>query len=153
MRRMFLFAALGAIFAARADAAEPLPAPLENRMAALSASLEEDGPGWTQYASLLHPNYARWVIGESYQQRDEFLQDLKEWWEYGMRVKSRDMEIVSADLTGNIAIVRIKISEMFVGPDDDASSFEGFVINTWVRDDGQWLLLSADIAPLPSIKD
>jgi hypothetical protein len=107
------------------------------------------GPASANTPRVLHEDYARWAIGESYQQRKEFLDDLKEWWDHGMRVASRENEIVSVDITGNVAIVRMKTSETFAGPGGDAGGFEGNVVSVWLNEEGAWKLLSADIAPAP----
>lgn len=143
-----LFYAFGLV---QAVAAESIPHALKARMDALSASLEEGGEGWRAYAELLHSDYTRWEIGGTLQDREVFLQALSEWWDYGMRVASREAEIVDARVVGDAAIVRITTSETFIGPDGESGGrFDGNLVNVWVMDDGVWKLLSADVAGAPS---
>lgn len=112
----------------------------------LSASTLVGGKGWTVYERLLHPDYARWAMGEIYERREKFVRSLEEWWKYGMRVAERDIELIAVDMVGDLAIIRFKTTESFVGPDGEVDGFTGYVSNTWVKQDGQWLLLSADIS-------
>ena len=67
-----------------------------------------------------------------------------------MRVKSRDVEIIGVDVTGDMAIVRFITTETFIGPDGVSTGFSGHVSNLWVKEDGSWRLLSADISAIPS---
>lgn len=147
MIRLRLFLSALFLMLAAPVAAEDIPADLSKRMESLSATLDEGGAGWSAYADTLHPDYSRWAVGELYQQRAAFIDALKEWWDYGMRVQSRSVEIVGADLTGDLAIIRLKTSETFIGPDGASGGFEGFVVNAWLREKGEWMLLSADITP------
>ena len=112
----------------------------------LSASTLVGGEGWTVYERLLHPEYARWAMGEIYEGRDKFVRSLEEWWNYGMRVAERDIELIAVDIVGDLAIIRFKTTESFVGPDGPVDGFSGYVSNTWVREGDEWLLLSADIS-------
>ena len=112
----------------------------------LSASTLVGGEGWAAYERLLHPNYARWAMGEIYEGREKFVRSLEEWWNYGMRVAERDIELIAVDIVGDLAVIRFKTTESFAGPDGPVDGFSGYVSNTWIRKDGQWLLLSADIS-------
>ena len=112
----------------------------------LSASTLVDGDGWQVYERLLHPEYSRWAMGEVYERREKFVRSLEEWWDYGMRVAERDIEMVAVDVAGDIAIIRFKTTESFVGPDGPTTGFSGYVSNTWVKVEGDWLLLSAEIS-------
>ncbi len=121
---------------------------LRQSMAELSASIAVGGAGWEAYANLLHADYARWAMGEVYEGREKFVNSLKEWWDYGMRVESRDVEIVGVDIIGDIAIVRFVTTETFIGPDGESVGFSGHVSNTWIKEHGDWKLLSADISSI-----
>ena len=112
----------------------------------LSASTLDGGKGWKTYDRLLHPEYSRWAMGEIYEGRTKFVKSLEEWWNYGMRVAERDIEIVAVDIVGNLAIIRYKTTESFVGPDGPTTGFTGYVSNTWIKEDGNWLLLFAEIS-------
>ena len=112
----------------------------------LSASTLVDGEGWEVYERLLHPQYARWAMGEIYEGREKFVRSLEEWWDYGMRVSERDMEMIAVDMVGDLAIIRYRTTESFVGPDGPVEGFSGYVSNTWIKEEGRWLLLSADIS-------
>ena len=112
----------------------------------LSAATLVGGQGWTVYERLLHPEYARWAMGEIYEGREKFVRSLEEWWDYGMRVAERDIEMIAVDMVGDLAIIRFRTTESFVGPDGPVAGFSGYVSNTWIRESDQWLLLSADIS-------
>lgn len=111
----------------------------------LSASTLVGGEGWKAYDRLLHPEYSRWAMGEVYEGRTKFVISLEEWWNYGMRVAERDVDMVAVDMVGNLAIIRYKTTETFVGP---ADGFSGYVSNIWIKEDGDWLLLSAEISSI-----
>lgn len=119
---------------------------LRKSLAELSASTLVDGDGWVVYERLLHPKYARWAMGEIYEGREKFVRSLEEWWNYGMRVAERDIEMIAVDMVGNLAIIRFKTTESFVGPDGPVDGFSGYVSNVWTKENGRWLLLSADIS-------
>jgi len=119
---------------------------LRQAVAELSASTLDGGMGWKTYDRLLHPEYSRWAMGEIYEGRSKFVKSLEEWWNYGMRVAERDIEIVAVDMVGNLAIIRYKTTERFVGPDGPTTGFTGYVSNTWINEDGNWLLLFAEIS-------
>jgi ketosteroid isomerase-like protein len=123
---------------------------LASEIEALSASLMKDGPGWKAYAEVLHDDYSRSSTGGEYQRRAEFLKGLQEWWDYGMRVSSRQVEPIAYDRTGNVAIVRSKVTETFVGPDGATSGFTGHVTYVWVLEDNGWKLLTAAIEDVPA---
>lgn len=137
----------GAIF----SAPEITDAELRTSVEELSASTLIGGEGWTVYERLLHPEYARWAMGEVYEGRDKFVRSLEEWWDYGMRVARRDIEMIAVDMVGNLAIIRYKTTEYFVGPDGPVDGFAGYVSNTWIKEGDRWLLLSADISSTASI--
>jgi hypothetical protein len=115
---------------------------------ALTASTLVGGDGWEVYERFLHPEYARWAMGEIYEGREKFIRSLEEWWNYGMRVAKRDIEMIAVDMVGDVAIIRFKTTESFVGPDGPVEGFSGYVSNTWIKQDGHWLLLSADISSI-----
>lgn len=112
----------------------------------LSASTLVGGEGWKVYERLLHPKYSRWAMGEIYEGRTKFVKSLAEWWEHGMRVAERKTDMVGVDSVGNLAIIRFKTTETFVGPDGLTNGFSGYVTDIWIKDDGKWLLLSAEIS-------
>jgi hypothetical protein len=144
-----LAAAAGCILllAEPARAASEITEPrLRAVMDELAAATLQGGAGWQAYARRLHPDYSRWAMGEAYEDREAFVRNLRAWWEHGMRVTSRDIEIVGFDLAGDIAIVRFLTRETFAGPDGAAGGFSGHVTNVWVREDGDWWLLAAEIA-------
>jgi hypothetical protein len=121
-------------------------AELRKSVEALSAATLVDGKGWEVYERLLHPEYSRWAMGEVYEGRDKFVRSLEEWWDYGMRVAERDIDMVAVDMVGDLAIVRFRTTEAFVGPDGPVDGFSGYVSNVWIKEDGIWLLLSAEIS-------
>lgn len=42
-------------------------------------------------------------MGEIYEDREEFVRSLQEWWDYGMRISTRDIEMIGVDFAGDIA--------------------------------------------------
>ena len=150
-RSRFLMVILGcsALVGGPALAAPEIPdAKLRQRVDELSATTMDGGGGWRDYEKLLHPDYSRWAMGEVYEGREKFVRSLQEWWDYGMRVSARDIEMVGVDLTGDIAIIRFLTRETFVGPNDESDGFSGYVTDVWVRESDDWKLLSAEISSL-----
>ena len=123
-------------------------AKLRQRVDELAASTLIGGTGWRAYEKLLHPDYSRWAMGEVYEGREKFVRSLEEWWDYGMRVSARDIEMVGVDLAGDIAIIRFLTRETFVGPNDETDGFSGYVTNIWIRENDDWKLLTAEISSL-----
>ena len=85
-------------------------------------------------------------MGEIYEGREIFVKGLEEWWNYGMRIASRDIDMVGVDMAGDFAIIRFKTTETFVGPDGEAEGFSGYVTNIWIKEEEDWKLLSAEIS-------
>jgi hypothetical protein len=127
-------------------APEIADADLRQSIDELTASTLVGGEGWIAHDRLLHPEYSRWAMGEVFERRTKFVKSLEEWWNYGMRVSKRDVELVSVDMVGNLAIIRYKTTEAFVGPDGPVEGFSGYVSNIWIKEDDNWLLLSAEIS-------
>ncbi|MEO1241144.1 MAG: nuclear transport factor 2 family protein [Pseudomonadota bacterium] len=145
---MLLIIAVVSVFLSGRALAEPeiSDAQLRNRADELSASTLVGGEGWEVYEKILHPDYSRWAMGEVYEGREKFVKSLEEWWNYGMRVASRDIDMVGVDMADDLAIIRFKTTESFVGPDGEAPGFSGYVTNIWIRNNGDWKLLSAEIS-------
>ena len=150
MRNVILVIAGVSIFLSQAALAEPQIADADLRQAVdeLSSSTLVCGQGWKTYERFLHPKYARWAMGEIYERRKKFIDSLEEWWNYGMRVAKRTIEIVAVDTIDDLAIIRFKTTETFIGPDGVTTGFSGYVSNTWIKVDGNWLLLSAEISSI-----
>ncbi len=152
MRRSWFLMVLfvcSVLFGGPALAEPEIPdARLRQRVDELSASTMEGGAGWRTYEKLLHPDYSRWAMGEVYEGREKFVSSLEEWWDYGMRVSARDIEMVGVDLAGDIAIIRFLTRETFVGPNDESDGFSGYVTNIWIRENDDWKLLTAEISSL-----
>jgi len=123
-------------------------ADLRRAVEELAASTLAGGEGWQAYERLLHPEYTRWAMGGIYEGRDKFVRSLEVWWDYGMRVAERDIRMIAVDVVGDVAIIRFRTTESFIGPDGPADGFSGYVSNTWIREDGAWLLLSAEISSI-----
>jgi len=145
---LLIFVAMGSLLPGANASAEPaIPdAKLNQRMDELAATTLVGGAGWQAYAERLHPRYTRWAMGEAYEDRDAFVRNLRVWWEYGMRVESRQIDLVGVEVVGDLAIVRFRTQERFTGPDDTTGSFAGLVTNVWLRENGDWSLLAAEIA-------
>lgn len=121
---------------------------LRERADTLSESTLVGGDGWAVYEEILHSDYSRWAMGEIYEGREKFVRSLEEWWNYGMRVETRDIELIGVDMANDVAIVRFITTESFVGPDGPTPGFSGYVTNVWVRENDEWYLLSAEISSL-----
>lgn len=148
MRGLILvFVSVTTVFWQHAVAAPAIAdADLRQAVEDLSGATLVGGEGWQSYDRLLHPDYSRWAMGEVYEGRAKFIKSLEEWWNHGMRVVERDIDIVAVDRVGDLAIIRYKTTEAFVGPDGPADGFSGYVSNIWIREDGRWLLLFAEIS-------
>ena len=148
MRNLILVAAGVLAILSKTAFAEPEIADSQLRQGVdeLSAATLVGGEGWEAYDRLLHPEYSRWAMGEIYEGRDKFVKSLAVWWDYGMRVAERDVDMVGVDMVGNLAIIRFKTTETFVGPDGPVDGFSGYVSDIWIKEAGKWLLLSAEIS-------
>ena len=144
---MLIFASFG-IFLSGPVLAGPeiTDAQLRQRASELSASTLVGGEGWKVYERILHPDYSRWAMGEVYEGREKFVKSLEEWWNYGMRVASRNIDMIGIDMAGDIAIIRFKTTETFIGPDGETGGFSGYVTNIWIKERCDWKLLSAEIS-------
>lgn len=153
MHRFIHLAACLTIFLSGFASASPKIPDEELRRAfdELSSSTLVDGAGWTVYERLLHPEYSRWAMGEVFERREKFVRSLEHWWDYGMRVAHRDTELVAVDMHGDLAIIRVRTTERFVGPEGQVDGFSGYVSNTWVREEGRWLLLSAEMSSIQRV--
>ncbi len=148
MRTLLIIVAfVGIIHVKTAEAAPQIPDPkLRAAVEALSASTLVDGKGWKAYDQLVHPGYSRWAMGQIYEGREKFIRSLEEWWNYGMRVANRDIEMIGVDVVGNLAFIRFKTTESFTGPNGPTEGFTGYVTNVWIKENDNWLLLSAEIS-------
>lgn len=148
MRMVYLVLFVIAAGLARGATAEAEIDDVELRQAAdaLAASIVVGGDGWQAYERLLHPEYSRWAMGQVYERREQFVDSLAEWWDYGMRVAARDIDLVAVDMSDDVAIIRFRTSETITGPDGPVDGFSGHVTNVWKREKGKWLLLSAEIS-------
>lgn len=145
----YLAAIASAAFLAMTGPAYAAPeiadAALRKNFETLSASTLVGGAGWEVYDTLLHPDYSRWAMGEVYEGREKFIRSLEDWWNAGMRVAARDIELVGVDIADDFAVIRFKTTESFVSPEGPAPGFSGYVSNVWVKDDGEWKLVAAEI--------
>ena len=114
----------------------------------LKASTLIGGEGWRVADRLLHPAYSRWAMGEVFERRAKFVKSLEEWWNAGMRVAKRDVDMIAVDMVSNLAIIRYKTTEAFASPDGPVEGFSGYVSDIWIMEDGNWLLLSAEISSI-----
>ncbi len=57
-------------------------------------------------------------------------------------------ELSASTLVGDLAIIRYKTTETFVAPDGSADGFSGYVSTIWIKEDGDWLLLSAEMSSI-----
>lgn len=146
---LFVIAGVSIMFWEPALAAPEIAnAELRQTVDELSASTLIGGEGWKAYDRLLHPDYSRWAMGEVFERRTKFVNSLEEWWNYGMRVAERNVDMVAVDMVGSLAIIRYKTTESFVGPDGPTDGFSGYVSNIWIKENGDWLLLSAEISSI-----
>jgi len=145
---IYVIVSLIFLFEGAVAAPEITDASLRQAVDELSASTLVGGEGWQAYDRLLHPEYSRWAMGEVFERRDKFVKSLEAWWNYGMRVARRDVEMVAVDIVGDLAIIRYKTTEAFVSPDGPVEGFSGYVSNIWIKGDNTWFLLSAEISSI-----
>ncbi len=146
MRKLIIFVTSVILSEAAFAGAEIADDELRRSVDELSASTLVGGEGWKTYDRLLHPEYSRWAVGEVFERRTKFVRSLEEWWNYGMRGTKRDVDMVAVDMIGDLAIIRYKTTETFIGPDGPVDGFSGFVTNVWIKKDGNWLLITAEIS-------
>lgn len=150
MRTFLVFGAAGwALFSAgcagpavpRLDGPSAREAVLE-AMAALSASMREDGGGPDAYAALLTEDFTRWnVRADRILTRDELLDGIRSWWEGGGRVTASDVQLHEIVFAGEAATTRLVARETYA----DGSKSAAAVGQLWVRVGDRWRLRRANV--------
>jgi hypothetical protein len=117
----------------------------------LSATTAPGGTGADGYARLLAPGYNRWMMGSGgVSDAAAWLPGLREWLEEGWRVTARESEVLEVLLVGDLALTRRVVTETHRSPQGEESLAKAALAEAWVREEGEWRLLRANVLPLES---
>ena len=116
----------------------------------LSASTAPEGRGADAYAELLHSGLSRWTVGsDKIVEKEEWVEGIRGWFTDGWRVSDRQSEIVELSFRHDLAFLRRVVTETYLGPEGDTSSSKAALSETWVSNEGKWLLFRVEVAVIP----
>lgn len=116
----------------------------------LSTSTGPDGGGPDAYRAVLADDYSRWTLGGAViNDRESWIQGMREWWEDGWRVVDREAEVSEIAVHGDIAFARRIVAETYRGPDGETTHSKAALAEVWRRDGEAWELVRVDIHVLP----
>lgn len=114
----------------------------------LSAATAPGGGGADAYGLMLAEEYSRWTIGsDRLNQKPEWLEGMREWFDIGWRVTDRESQILEVRITGDFAFTRRIVKETYSGPNDEVSDSSAAIAEVWIRGTTGWLLSRVDIHP------
>ncbi|MTI20779.1 nuclear transport factor 2 family protein [Fulvivirga sp. RKSG066] len=117
----------------------------------LSATTAPDGAGADAYGQYLADDFSRWTVGsEMLNNKTDWVEGIREWFNDGWRVSDRQQQILEIDIVGNMAHLRRIVSETYLGPDGDVSSSKAALAEVWAKRDNQWLLYKVNVHPIPN---
>lgn len=97
--------------------------------------------GFDGYAALFHPDYTNWyMIGdlERLTQREQYLANVKVWFEKGNYANFSKVVPISVEVFGDLAYIRHLQEEHFVHPDGTRSMFVGHFASMMKKHQGKW---------------
>lgn len=115
----------------------------------LGAATRPDGGGPDAYAAALAPGYTRWTLGrDSVEDRERFIESMREWWTDGWRVVSSQTDYIEIAVHGDFATARRIVTESYRGPQGEETGSRTALSEVWVRGDDGWLALRVNTRPL-----
>ena len=117
----------------------------------LSATTGPDGDGADAYAEVLAENFNRWTTGSSLiNHKKEWVEGVRDWFDDGWRVIDRHQTVLEVTIRADEAFTRRIVEETYVGPDGEKTISKAGLAETWIRSEGSWLLLRANVDVLDS---
>lgn len=112
----------------------------------LSATTAPGGTGAEGYAAILAEGFSRWTTGSSVVNRKQaWVDGVRSWFDDGWRVVDRDQEVVEILVVGEFAFTRSIVEETYQSPSGESSLSKAGLAETWMRRDGDWLLLQVNV--------
>ena len=115
----------------------------------LSASTAPNGGGADAYGEMLTDDFTRWTVGSSIiNNKTDWVEDMREWFDAGWRVTDREVEFVEIAVNNGAAFTRRNVTETYLGPDGETSTSKAAVAETWLKINGTWMLFRANVHPI-----
>lgn len=125
-------------------------AEISQALARMSRASQPGGEGAAGFEAVMHPTYRRWVINTPrFESRDPFIQAVGEWLDDGWATISSKSEILEMRSGEGVVLVRRRVQEEHSGPQDQKSSSQVAIAETWVKYEGSWRLFDAVLYPFP----
>ena len=116
------------------------------RMEELSKSTAPGGGGGEAYGKVLHDDFSRWTMGsKNIVSKSEIIESINGWFKDGWRVTDRNTENWNFTESGNYAFIRRKVTEKYLGPDDETSTSTSGLTEVWIKENNKWFLLRVDL--------
>lgn len=114
-----------------------------------SESTSENGEGANAYAAFLSEDFSRWTIGsEIINDKAIWVEGIKEWFDEGWRVSDRNQKFIEINIADGLGHVRRIVTETYLGPDGSTSSSKAALVETWKKENEQWLLYRTNVHPI-----
>jgi hypothetical protein len=121
---------------------------LKSRMYQLSNTMKKGGSGGQGYAELLMPNFTRWTVGsEIINNKSKWVKGINDWFDSGWRVSESHNDILEIRIFTNLAFTRRIVTETYLGPNNEKNIYRTGVVETWLKEQGNWFLLNASVTP------
>jgi hypothetical protein len=118
-------------------------------MKRIAQSTSSDGLGADEYGKYLHAEFTRWSMKDSEEiNKTDFIESVREWFDEGWRVPTREAQIVSFKVIGDMAFSRRIVTETYSGPDGESGSSKSALSETWKKENNNWLLFSVEVVPI-----
>jgi hypothetical protein len=117
----------------------------------MSAATAPGGSGADGYAAVLAEGYSRWTTGSKLiNGKQDWVDGIRTWFDEGWRVTDRDQHVVEISVKDEYAFTRRIVEETYLGPTGESTVSKAALAETWVRDEGAWLLFRVHISVLDS---
>lgn len=104
------------------------------------------GKGAKAYGSFLADDFSRWTIGSTVvNDKKEWLNGIKDWFNDGWRVTDRDQQIIEILVLNDIAHTRRIVTESYLGPEGEKSTSKAALVEIWVFRNDNWVLYRVNV--------
>jgi len=117
----------------------------------LSATTAPNGAGPDACCDILDNDFSRWTVGsEVINQKQAWVDGLREWFDDGWRVSDRETRFLEILVRGDFAYTRRIVEETYSGPGNEQSVSAAALAEVWVHRNDGWRLLLVNVHPLDS---
>ncbi|QNL21261.1 DUF4440 domain-containing protein [Hyphobacterium sp. CCMP332] len=114
-----------------------------------SESTSVNGKGANAYASFLSEDFTRWTIGSDViNNKVMWVEGIRDWFDEGWRVSDRSQQFIEINIANGLGHVRRIVTETYLGPDGSTSSSKAALVETWKKENEQWLLYRTNVQPI-----